>query len=106
MKKNLKIGRNGENIKWEYDVIYHYFYEYSEDVEEAIKNLKKKVNFKCNKGWIPEGAMNCVLVDNDCKYLFQTMIRPIIDSNAKESKTTLACESEIIPGYHVEGGEL
>jgi len=89
-----------ENIKWEYDVVYERVYETIDDIEETTTNLKKKVNSKCSEGWIPEGAMGVVKNEyNDNKYLFQTIIRPIVVSNDEQPKMTIGAKMDARPAY-------
>lgn len=91
MKKNFNIGRKDENVRWEYDVVYEHFFEYSSNFEKTVANLKERVNKKCSEGWIPEGAMSFFKFERDgSKYFCQTMIRPIVDSAGKESKISLS----------------
>ena len=96
MKKNPKVERKNENVKWEYDVVSVYKREF--ECYKSVTTLKKEVNRHCEKGWISEGAPVFVPENSDGTrgYLLQNMIRPIVD---EKEPTTLSGKINTRPEY-------
>lgn len=104
MRKPLNLQ---ENIKWEYDVLYCSYFEYTTNTEDAIKRLKRMINAKCLEGWIPEGAMSFVEEEKTgCKYLCQNIIRQISTSNSETRNSSLSKELLTRPVDYAGEGEL
>ena len=70
-------------------------------LDKNLKDLKQKVNLKCQDGWIPEGSFS-IVEHGYSKYLCQTMIRPIVESNEKESNQKVADRAYINLEYDGE----
>lgn len=84
---NLQTENMSKNIKWEYDILYENFFEYSHSFNENIRAFKQMVSIKCQEGWIPQGSFS-IVENKGSKYMCQTMISPIVDYD-EESKMRL-----------------
>jgi len=103
MKKSINrdLRAKRENIKWEYDVVYELYIQSPELFGKNLEKLKQKVNLKCQDGWIPEGSLS-IVEHGYSKYLCQTVIRPIVESNEKESNQKVADRAYIDLEYDGE----